>query len=219
MNDNTKKWLPWALAGACLLLLPCAFCGGWLIPRGQNPKAAVSPDEKAAASGAVADEKPKANPVSKARDEWGFQDIQDHLAANGVKTSRGSGTWRNKAGMWFMAGDGKAIDAGTIDMLGLVNSRWVPMSPEEEAAQVKASYADLPKKEQKQREAASLARIAYWKAFEADLFFVEDHSTVSEAKRHVEKLADVDQEQATAWSKYVIYSSPEKRAKLSKLLP
>jgi hypothetical protein len=195
MTDNAKKWATWALAGVCLLLLPCAFCGGWLIPRGSNPKSA---NDKAAAV-AVADEKPKANPISKAREEWGYQDIQDHLAANGVKVCRGIGKRQGKTGMWFAAAD-------------------APYAP---ADGKNAAVDDWEYRQTANPEAAS--PFVLWdagaKEFAAGLFFVEDHGTPSEAKRYVASLADVHQEQATAWSKYVIFGWPEKRAKLTKILP
>jgi hypothetical protein len=50
-------------------------------------------------------------------------------------------------------------------------------------------------------------------------FFLEDHGTPAAAKEHVRLLADVQQQQATAWNKYVIYGNAPIRAAVKKALP
>jgi hypothetical protein len=108
MDARIKTWAPWIVAATCLLLVPCAFCAGWSIPTWRTPNVeAPSPGG----------DKPNAKPISKPREEWGFQDIQDHLAKKGMKTSRGLGRFVDKAGMWFVPGDGKPITLQQMSLL------------------------------------------------------------------------------------------------------
>jgi hypothetical protein len=173
MNDKVKKWLPWALASifalGCCVGAPVAGVGVWLAWSERPGAIIILPGNKAQAVNA-----PPEN-------EWGYQDIQDHLAKKGIKTSRLAGRFGAKLGMWFQPGNGEPI---TGEVAFMMNDN-----------------------------------IFNHQMLNDKRFFMEDMGTPIAAKESVRHLADVQQKQATAWNKYVIYGCAEKRAEIKKALP
>ena len=97
---------------------------GWWMGRGPGGKEKATQLAKNGKTGTKdnGDEPTKnAKPmIEKPIDGWNFQDIQDHLADQGFKTSRGQG----KRGMWFEPGDGKPLGLGTVEAADLVGLNY-----------------------------------------------------------------------------------------------
>jgi hypothetical protein len=56
--------------------------------------------------------------------QWGFQDLQDHLADAGLRTSRGTGSYHGRSGMWFSEGDGAPLSAVDLAELNGGGGSW-----------------------------------------------------------------------------------------------
>lgn len=112
-KNPLAKYMPAAIAGVVLFGCLAFSCGSvvtWGMMR--TPGGGVG-----VANGKPGDKAPhgkSAPPVTKPSEQWGYQDLQDHLASKGMKTSRGLA----RQGMWFCPGDGtplSAIDRSLLD--------------------------------------------------------------------------------------------------------
>ena len=113
MSEATKsrtKLAIAALAVASLSLSCCVGFGAGGLAGIAYWKGKTDAGDKGAGGG-------KMSVVKSKLDAWGFQDFQDHLAAKGMKTSRGAGRYSGRQGMWFEDGDGKPIEWGFLDSL------------------------------------------------------------------------------------------------------
>jgi hypothetical protein len=110
---SPRVW-PWIVATAALascIAFPCGVGTGWL---GRGAGVAPAGDKgQAKADGGAGKKDAPVVPVAKGDvEQWTWQDLQDHLAAKGMKTDRGQG----RLGMWFCApGDGKPLHHGEIE--------------------------------------------------------------------------------------------------------
>ena len=95
MLAKLRPYAPWlgllACASGCLLTAPVAFIAGWFYGAG-HAQLADAPATLAALAA-----------QGKALQDWNFQDLQDHLAAKGIKTERCAGRMGPKRGMWYAA--------------------------------------------------------------------------------------------------------------------
>jgi hypothetical protein len=97
----SKTPLSWAMVALAVVLTsvlvcPCGIAIGMWLGMMRTPAATIM--------GKVADVKPAV--IGKSPEDWGWQDLQDHLASKGLKTSRGEAG----GGMFFKPGDGKPLD-------------------------------------------------------------------------------------------------------------
>lgn len=174
----------------------------------------------------------------KAADEWGWQDLQDHLASKGFKTRRGQGA----KGMWFAPGEGKPIDGKMHDPINPddVNT-FLSMTPKDAdlLRQLEAEWSSamtkfdvtrdgkdakqlLAAKERAAREKLDKTRAEIEKRTAASpqqAFLARDLVSVAAARNESARLKDVDQRDSLQWGKYVFEGPPQVLAELKRLLP